>query len=136
MSVPTINRVTIIGTIAAPAAVKQLPSGKSLTTIRVKTTAAYKDRAGAEQERVEEHAVVVWGERSVGALPVGTLVYIEGRVSSRSYESRGETRWASEIVGEKVVPLGGAEPAPPRRSATPAPSQPQAPPVDDSDVPF
>ena len=142
----SINRVAIVGRLAARPTVKRLPSGKALTTLRIETRDRYKDRAGEMQERVEQHPCILWGERSVAALPVGTMLYIEGRLSSRSYAARGETRWATELVGEKVVPLGdvGASDAGPGsanlREATsprsaPPPAVPGAP-LEDGDIPF
>ena len=45
-------------------------------------------------------------------LKKGSLVFVEGRIQTRSWDKDGETRYTTEIVGEgmKMLPSGGNKP--------------------------
>lgn len=132
----SVARVTVIGDVSAPGDVRYTGSGKALTTFRVRVDEAYRGRDGGQQVRSSEVPVTWWGDHE---LAVGAMVFIEGRLSGRSYESRGEERWALELVADKVVRLdrnarnGDAAGTPPARPRDPGLA---SPPPDDQDVPF
>lgn len=92
------NVVTIVGRLARPAAVRELPSGDRLVTYEVTV-----DRAPERAETVP----VVWFSPSGGGADhdVGELVIVVGRVRRRFFRAGGSTQSRTEVVAERVVPL-------------------------------
>src|SRR5580692_11793514 len=103
--------------------------------------------------------VVFWrGENVAPYLLKGTQVYVEGRLQTRSYDDKdGKKVWATDVVAEEVILLGGRGGGAPSGGGPDEYSQqepmksgprsraPQAPPsqpapmsggVDEDDVPF
>lgn len=107
----TVNRVIIMGNLGADPELRHTPAGQAVTTLSVATTRAYTDREGIEQKTTEWHRVVVWGKQAENCahyLSKGRGVFVEGRLTTRSWEDRnGEKRYATEIVASNVQFLGG-----------------------------
>ncbi|MBN1258744.1 single-stranded DNA-binding protein, partial [Candidatus Peregrinibacteria bacterium] len=89
---------------------RQTPTGGSVVSFGVATNYAWKDRAGASQEKTEFHNVVAWGDlaKSIeGAFKKGRKVYIAGRLQTRSWETPdGQKRYTTEIIVDKALLLG------------------------------
>ena len=72
----------------------------------------------------------------------GMLVYIEGRISTRSYEAKDGSgkRYTTDIVAQRVQFLGGRPGAgseePPESSGGSGGAGESPPPMDDEDIPF
>ena len=99
-----LNKVMIIGRLGKDPDVKHTGTGKTVCTLSVATS---KKINGEEQ--TEWHRVVLWERTAEVAgqyLAKGSLVYIEGEIRTRSYESGGEKRYATEIVGHSMQMLG------------------------------
>jgi single-strand DNA-binding protein len=65
-------------------------------------------------KKTEWHRVVFFGKLAeiVGEyLKKGSLVYVEGRLQTRSWDKDGETRYTTEIVAEsmKMLPSGSGK---------------------------
>lgn len=139
----SVNKVILIGHLGADPELKATSGGKSVCNLSVATSESWKDKAGAKQEKTEWHRVTVWGDTAENCskyLAKGRLVYIEGRLQTRSYEKDGQKHYATDIVADKVVFLGGGEG---KERPSPAPVE-QAresqkgvlPSSDDDDIPF
>jgi single-strand DNA-binding protein len=69
------------------------------------TNRVWKDASGQKKEDAQFHSIVLWGKQAEMAsqyLTKGSLVYIEGRLQTRSWESQGGKKYITEIVGEKI----------------------------------
>jgi single-strand DNA-binding protein len=55
-----INKVILVGNLGADPDIRYLPSGSSVTFIRLATGEAWKDQEGQVQERTEWHRVVFY----------------------------------------------------------------------------
>ena len=101
-----VNKVQIIGRLGSEPEAKTISSGKTVTRFNVATSEFWVDRDGQKQERTEWHKVVVWNELAVNCerfLKKGLLVYVEGRIQTRSWETdQGEKRYTTEVVGNSV----------------------------------
>jgi len=102
-----LNKVFIIGRLAADPESRTTPSGQTVVTIRVATNRAWNDRAtGEKQERTEFHTVIVWGnlgEIASKYLRKGQLVFFEGHLQTRSWQGQdGVKRFRTEIVAENM----------------------------------
>ncbi|MBV8820376.1 MAG: single-stranded DNA-binding protein [Acidobacteriaceae bacterium] len=157
----SVNKVILLGRLGKDAETKFSPSGTSVTRFSIATNRNTKDQQSGEwKEETDWANVVLWkAENLANYLTKGKLIYVEGRLQTRSYDDKdGKKQYMTEVVAEArdVVLLGGnAEggggsarpdegfgPQPvsmPRRNA--APSRPQPEPgfdqgITDDDVPF
>jgi single-strand DNA-binding protein len=102
-----LNKVFIIGRLAADPESRTTPHGQTVVTIRVATNRAWNDRTtGEKQERTEFHTVIVWGnlgEIASKYLRKGQLVFFEGHLQTRSWQGQdGVKRFRTEIVAENM----------------------------------
>jgi len=110
-----LNKVLIVGRVTATPELRKTPGGQSVTGFSIATNRVWNDKSGAKQEEVEFHNVVVWGRQAEIAtqfLVKGSLVLIEGRLKTRSWQDKqGATRKATEIIAERIQlgprPQGG-----------------------------
>lgn len=121
-----INKVILVGNLGRDPEIRTLENGVKLATFSIATTESYKDREGNKQETTEWHRIVAWRgladviERYVRK---GTKVYIEGKLSTRSYEQDGVTKYLTEVVARDMLLLdskGGGMDTPPPPSAPPS----------------
>lgn len=73
------------------------------------TTETFKDRSGKLVSQTEWHTVVLWrglAELAQKYLHKSSLVYIEGRLRTRSWEDKeGNRKFATEVVGDNLIML-------------------------------
>ena len=143
----SVNKVILVGNLGADPELKYTPSSRPLCNLRIATTDVFKDKSGQRQERTEWHRVTVWGDQAENCskyLSKGRSVYVEGRLQTRSYDKEGQKHYATDVVADRVVFLGGGggegrrQPgAGPKDSGPPeeGDSGPSTPPSDD-DIPF
>jgi len=131
-----LNKVVIVGNTVDTPEIRTTQSGQQVTTLRVATNRMWKDAKGTRQKASEFHSVVLWGRLAEIAsqyLKKGSLVLIEGRLQTRSWEDNsGQKKYRTEIVAE-AMQLGprkeggesGQEPAqsPEGNEASPPQSQ-------------
>jgi single-strand DNA-binding protein len=76
------------------------------------TDESWVDQNNERQERTEWHRVVTWGklaENCAKLLSKGKLVYVEGRIQTRSWDDKdGNKRYTTEIVAQTMQMLGPA----------------------------
>lgn len=97
-----INKVTLIGNLGKDPEVRKLESGASVAKFSVATNENYKDKNGEWQTITEWHNVVAWralADRAERDLKKGSLVYIEGKLTTRKWQDKeGADRYTTEIV--------------------------------------
>ena len=118
-----INKVILVGNLGADPESRAMPSGSSVTNIRVATSESWKDKTtGDQQERTEWHNVAFFGrlaEVAAEYLHKGSQVYIEGKIRTRKWQDRdGKDRWSTEIIANEMQMLGGRA-----GSGAPAPAE-------------
>jgi len=105
-----VNKVILIGRLGKDPEVRNLESGVTVANFTMATTETYRDRNSGEKKEITEwHNIVVWrGLADVASkyLHKGDLVYIEGKIRSRSYEKEGQTKYITEIVADNMTMLG------------------------------
>ncbi len=118
-----LNKVLLIGRLAADPEIRNTPSGQMVANVRVATSRVWNDQAGQRQEQTEFHTVICWGKLAELAqkyMQKGQLMHFEGRLQNRSWQAQdGSKRYATEVVAENIQ-LGP-------RSAGGAPTSPSAP---------
>ena len=104
-----INKVTLLGNLGQNPELKYAQNGNAVLNLRMATNDRYRDAKGEWHDRTEWHTVVVFGksaESLVKKIKKGTLLYVEGRIHSRSYEDKtGVKRYVTEVSAGSVRPL-------------------------------
>ena len=105
------NKITVIGHLGRDPEMRYTPNGQAVTSFSVASSRRYTTSAGEQREETEWFNVSAWGklgETCNQYLAKGRQVYVEGRLSSRTYEGRdGQTRVALDISLTDVQFLGG-----------------------------
>ena len=105
------NKIIVIGNLGRDPEMRYTPNGQSVTTFSVASSRRYTTADGERREETEWFNVNAWGRLADLCnqyLAKGRQVYVEGRLSSRSYEARdGQTRHVNEINLSDVQFLGG-----------------------------
>ncbi|HMO61381.1 MAG TPA: single-stranded DNA-binding protein [Ferruginibacter sp.] len=104
-----VNRVMLIGNLGKDPDIQFLEGNICVAKFSLATTETYKDRSGKLISQTEWHTVVLWrglAELAQKYLHRGSLVYIEGRLKTRSWEDKeGNKKFATEIVGDNLIML-------------------------------
>lgn len=104
-----VNRVMLIGNLGKDPDVQFLDGNIAVAKFSLATTETFKDRAGKLISQTEWHTVVLWrglAELAQKYLHKGSLVYIEGRLRTRSWEDKeGNKKFATEVVGDNLIML-------------------------------
>ena len=110
MSRGTINKAILVGRLGKDPEMKYTPSGTAVASFSIATNYSVKDGDGNYTDKTDWHNIVVFGRRAEFAgeyLSKGRLVYIEGRIQTRSWEDQnGNKRYITEIVSSDVQLLG------------------------------
>lgn len=107
---PSVNKVILVGHLGNDPELRQTASGRSLCKFRMATSRRWRDQQGQTQEDTCWHSVVTWGKSAevcASYLRKGRQVYVEGRLSTRSYDdTQGVRRVWTEVVSSQVLFLG------------------------------
>lgn len=109
-----LNKAIVYGNLTRDPELKALPSGNKVTSFSVATNRVWKDKAGAKQESVDYHNIVLFGrlaELAAQYLKKGGSVLIEGRMQTRSWDdaTSGTKKYRTEIIADNMQfgPRGG-----------------------------
>jgi single-strand DNA-binding protein len=108
-----VNKVTLMGHLGKDPIVRRTESGVPVATFSIATNERYKDKEGNVQDKTEWHNIVIWrglAEVAEKYLKKGSLVYLEGKLQTRSYQAQdGTTRYATEVVVDEMKMLNRPE---------------------------
>jgi single-strand DNA-binding protein len=112
-----LNKVMIIGRLTRDPELRTTPNGASVCQLGLATNYVYTNQAsGQKVEQVEYHNVVLWRKLAEIAnqyLKKGRRVYIEGRLTTRSWDAQdGTKRSKTEIIADNMIMLDGGQGAP------------------------
>ena len=107
----SVNRVMILGNLGADPELRYTPNQLSVVNLSVATTDV-RTVDGQKQEKTDWHRVVVYGKNAENCakyLTKGRAVFIEGRISNRSWEDKesGQKRYVTEIIANNVQFISG-----------------------------
>lgn len=104
-----INKVILVGHLGKDPEVRHLEGNVSVASFPLATSESY-NKEGRKVEQTEWHNIVMWrGLADVAAkyLQKGKLVYIEGKLRTRSFEDKGGIKkYTTEVVAENFTMLG------------------------------
>lgn len=126
----SLNRVQLIGNLTRDPELRYTPQGSAVCTFGVATNRSWTTDNGEKKEDVEFHKIVAWNklaELCSQLLTKGRKVFVEGRISSRSWTGQdGQQRNTTEIVIEDMIILDsrrGVETIEPEESAQSHPEE-------------
>lgn len=105
------NSVQILGNLGRDPIIRATKTGRSVASFSVAVSRNYTTPQGEQRELTDWINVVAWGPlaEAVGnQLKKGSRVFVEGRISSRSYDAQdGTKRYVTEVVANTIaVPIG------------------------------
>jgi single-strand DNA-binding protein len=139
MASRSVNKVILLGHLGKDPETTYLQSGTAKSVFSVATNRRVKDRQTEEwRDETDWHTVVLWDSESlVNFLTTGRLIYVEGKLQTRSFEDRsGNKRYVTEVVADarSVILLDGGKKKEATESRPAASSDPLG--ITDDDVPF
>tara|TARA_Y100000813_G_scaffold175403_1_gene140714 strand:- start:116 stop:529 length:414 start_codon:yes stop_codon:yes gene_type:complete len=107
-----VNKAILLGNLGKDPEIRRLDDGRAVANFSIATSESYKNKAGEKVTNTEWHNIVLWSplaEIAENYLKKGSQVYIEGKISNRSYEDKeGVKKYISEVVGRDITLLGRA----------------------------
>ena len=104
-----VNKVMLIGRLGGDPEVKYTPDGLMITNFTLATDEQRKDKNGERIQKTEWHRIVTFGKLAEicgNYLSKGRLVFIEGRIQTRSWEDKeGIKRYTTEIIAANMQML-------------------------------
>ena len=104
------NKIIVIGNLGRDPEMRYTPNGQGVTSFSVASSRKYTTSSGEQREETEWFNCSAFGrlaETCNQYLTKGKQVYVEGRLSSRTYQTQsGETRHSNDINVTEVQFLG------------------------------
>ncbi len=104
-----VNKVVLIGNLGKDPDLQYLEGNIGVAKFPLATTEMYKDKSGKLVSQTEWHTVVLWrglAELAQKYLHKGSLIYVEGRLRTRSWEDKeGNKKFATEVVCDNLIML-------------------------------
>jgi single-strand DNA-binding protein len=103
----SVNKVILIGNLAADPEVRRLNNGNQVVNFRMATSESWRDKdSGERKEKTEWHSVVIFNDNLCKVaeqyLRKGAKVYVEGSLQTRKWQDQaGGDRYTTEIVLQK-----------------------------------
>ncbi|KTB48432.1 single-strand binding protein [Dehalogenimonas alkenigignens] len=102
----SLNKVMIIGNVGGDPEMRFTPSGHPVTSFRVAATRRWDSPDGERKEETEWFSVVAWNklaEQCNQLLAKGRLVYVEGRLQTRTWDGQdGQKHYKTEVIASTV----------------------------------
>lgn len=111
MAARSLNRVQLIGNLTRDPELRYTPQGTAVCTFGVATNREWTTESGEKRDEADFHNVVSWNklaELCSQLLSKGAKVYVEGRLSTRSWTGQdGVNRKTTEVVISEMILLNG-----------------------------
>ena len=104
-----INKAILVGRLGKDPEIRYTPDGAMVTSFSVATDEVWKDKSGEKVQKTEWHRIVTFGKLAEICgkfLAKGKLVYIEGRIQTRSWDDKeGKKHYTTEIIANNMKML-------------------------------
>jgi len=103
------NKIILIGNLGRDPEIRRLESGAVVANFSMATNENYRDKAGNWQTITEWHNIVAWrnlAERAERDLKTGSMVFVEGKLTTRKWQDKdGNDRYTTEVIAAVIRPL-------------------------------
>lgn len=107
-----INKVILVGNVGKDPIVQYIKEDIPVARFTLATSETRRDKNGEKSTTTEWHNIVAW--RGLAKIveqyiKKGSQLYVEGKLTNRSYEKDGATKYITEIVVNNIQMLGRAQ---------------------------
>jgi single-strand DNA-binding protein len=100
-AIRSLNKAMLIGNLTRDPELKETTTGSKICTFGLATNSSYRKKDGTEEKMTEFHNIVAWNKLAEicnDILKKGMLVYLEGEMRTRNWESEGgEVRYRTDV---------------------------------------
>jgi single-strand DNA-binding protein len=99
-----LNKVMVIGRLGKNPEIRYTNDGKAVCSFSVATTEYWRDKQGQKQEKTEWVNVVAWerlADQAQSFLSKGSILYVEGKLSTKSWEQEGQKKYKTEVIASQ-----------------------------------
>ena len=117
-----VNKVILIGNLGIDPEIRHTTAGQTVCNFRIATSETWKDKEGVKQEKTEWIPITVWGSQAEFCgkyLSKGSLVYVQGKFTTTSYEKDNVKIYRTEVVAQSVKSLSTKSESSQGQSSTP-----------------
>ncbi len=136
----SVNKVILIGHVGRTPEIRYTQNRAPVASFTLATNESWTSQTGEKQERTEWHKIVAWrklAEICQEYVQKGSLLYVEGKIQTRSYEKDGVKHYITEIVANNIGLLDRKGPGIEAEPEVPIDSLPPEPQTGgDDEVPF
>jgi single-strand DNA-binding protein len=109
----SLNKVQLIGNLTRDPELKYTPQGTAVCSFGIATNRQWTTESGEKKDEADFHRLVAWNklaEICAQLLKKGRKVYVEGRLSTRSWQAQdGTQRSVTEVVVSDMIILDKRE---------------------------
>ena len=113
----TVNKVILLGNVGKDPEIKSTAGGTLVANLSLATSDRYKDKGGEWQERTEWHNLVGYARGAEilrDYVKKGSKLYVEGRITTRSWDDKETGKKVYRWRASRLVDLGLIETLPHR----------------------
>ncbi|GIW62552.1 MAG: hypothetical protein KatS3mg090_0378 [Patescibacteria group bacterium] len=103
----SLNRVTLMGNLTRDPELRYTPQGTPVCSFGLATNRSWTTSDGEKKEETQFHRIVAWNkvaELCAQILKKGQRVYVEGRITYRSYQDKdGVEKQVTEIIMDDFI---------------------------------
>ena len=103
-----LNRTILIGRLGRDPQLRTAPDGTPIAQLSIATQRSWRDEVGEKHTETEWHRVVAWAslaEIVAQYMRKGQMVYVEGRLQTRSWEKDNVKHYRTEVIAEQAWAL-------------------------------
>jgi len=105
----SVNKVILVGNVTRDPQIKETSSGQPVVTFGLATNREWTTKTSEKRSLAEYHNIAVWGklaEICQKYLKKGKLIYVEGYLKTRSWDSpEGVKMFRTEVVVQDMIML-------------------------------
>ena len=99
------NKVILVGRITKDPELRNIQSGSSVVNFTIAVNRPVAQNADQNANNADFINCVIWNKQAENLakyVKQGSLIGVEGRIQTRSYESNGQTRYITEVICDNV----------------------------------
>ena len=105
----SVNKVILIGRLGKDPEVRKINNNATVYNFPLATREVFKNTDGTYNEQTEWHNIVMWrglAEVAEKYVRKGNLLYIEGKIRTKSVGEEGNKKYFTDIVADQMTMLG------------------------------
>jgi single-strand DNA-binding protein len=105
-----VNKVILIGRLGKDPEIRTFENGGMIANFTMATSETYKDRNTGEKKEITEWHNITIGRPQLAEIAQkyvhkGDMLYVEGKLRTRSWEKEGQTRYITEVLVDNFTML-------------------------------